>query len=72
MRPNGYVVRNRSNLVAEVKLEVLGEITSPGNLDVPSTAALQAGRLWAVNARFGTAGPEPAKYWITQLAPHAA
>ena len=67
-----YAVRN-TNLVTVVRLSsqlaagtVLGDITDPG-LDVPTTATVAAGRLWAVNARFGT-GPTPdTKYWITQL-----
>jgi hypothetical protein len=67
-----YAVRN-TNLVTVVRLSshfatgtVLGNITDPG-LDVPTTATVAAGRLWAVNARFGT-GPTPdTKYWITQL-----
>jgi len=70
--PTLYAVRN-SNLVTVVRLgsqlaagTVLGDITDPG-LDVPTTATVAAGRLWAVNARFGT-GPTPdTKYWITQL-----
>ncbi|WP_413248883.1 SMP-30/gluconolactonase/LRE family protein [Sinomonas flava] len=36
-------------------------------LDVPSTATLAGGWLWAVNARFGVTSPETAAYWITQL-----
>ncbi len=36
-------------------------------LDVPSTATLAGGWLWAVNARFGVASPDKAKYWITRL-----
>jgi hypothetical protein len=68
-----YAVRNTNNLVAVVRLGsqlasgiVLGEITDP-DLDVPTTATVAAGRLWAVNARFGT-GPTPdTEYWITQL-----
>jgi hypothetical protein len=67
-----YVVRN-TNVVTVVRLgsqlaagTVLGNITDPG-LDVPTTATVVAGRLWAVNARFGT-GPTPdTEYWITQL-----
>jgi hypothetical protein len=67
-----YVVRN-TDVVTVVRLgsqlaagTVLGNITDPG-LDVPTTATVAAGRLWAVNARFGT-GPTPdTKYWITQL-----
>jgi sugar lactone lactonase YvrE len=70
-----YVMRNRSNLVALLELDddtllsgrLVKEITSPGNLDVASTIAIQGGRLWAVNARFGTPSPETAQYWITQL-----
>jgi hypothetical protein len=34
---------------------------------VPATATVVAGRLWAVNARFGTPDPQPADYWISQL-----
>jgi hypothetical protein len=68
-----YVVRNDDNVVTVVRLgsqlatgTVLGNITDPG-LDVPTTATVAAGRLWAVNARFGT-GPTPdTEYWITQL-----
>ena len=37
-------------------------------LDVPSTATLAGGWLWAVNARFETVpDPKTAKYWITRL-----
>ncbi|SDD15299.1 SMP-30/gluconolactonase/LRE family protein [Auraticoccus monumenti] len=36
-------------------------------LDVPSTATVAAGSLWAVNARFGVASPGTAEYWITRL-----
>jgi sugar lactone lactonase YvrE len=69
---NLYVVRNRSNLVAKLDLSkdllsgsLVREIT--GELDVATTVALQAGRLWAVNARFGIASPATAQYWIAQL-----
>ncbi|EAQ00429.1 hypothetical protein JNB_09659 [Janibacter sp. HTCC2649] len=37
------------------------------SLDVPSTATLSGGWLWAVNARFGVASPGTATYWITRL-----
>jgi hypothetical protein len=37
------------------------------DLDVPSTATLAGGWLWAVNARFGVASPGTARYWITRL-----
>lgn len=36
-------------------------------LDVPSTATLAGGALWAVNARFGIPNPDTAEYWITRL-----
>ena len=36
-------------------------------LDVPATATLAGGWLWAVNARFGVASPDTASYWITRL-----
>jgi hypothetical protein len=68
-----YAVRNTNNLVAVVRLGsqfasgiVLGEITDPG-LAIPTTATVAAGRLWAVNARFGTVPTPDTKYWITQL-----
>jgi hypothetical protein len=46
---------------------VTGVLTSP-SLDVPATATLAAGSLWAVNARFGVADPSTAAYWVTRLA----
>ena len=71
-----YVVRNQIRIVAVFRLAadvssatLLGEITS-SDLDVPTTATVVAGRLWAVNARFGTQDPQPADYWITQLPAH--
>jgi hypothetical protein len=67
-----YVVRNADNLVTLVRLKsklasgvVLGDITD--GLDFPSTATVAAGRLWAVNARFGTPPTPDKEYWITQL-----
>jgi hypothetical protein len=57
------VVRLGAHLASGV---VLGEITDPG-LDVPTTATVAAGRLWAVNARFGTTPTPTTAYWITQL-----
>ena len=69
-----YVVRNQNNLVAALKLgsdlltaSLVGEITSPGNLDVPTTATLARGKLLVVNARFGTAPTATTDYWITRL-----
>lgn len=40
---------------------------SDETLDVPSTATLAGGWLWAVNARFGVPSPGTAEYWITRL-----
>ena len=68
-----YVVRPFDNRVTVVSLDaglaggvVLGDLTDP-SFDIPSTATVAAGRLWAVNLRF-TTPPEPTTpYWITQL-----
>ena len=68
-----YVVRNFLNQVAVFRLgsrlasaELLGVITSP-NLDIPTTAALRAGRLWVVNARFTTPPTPDTEYDIVRL-----
>jgi hypothetical protein len=71
-----FVVRNRSNLVAQLKLDenllqgkLVAELRNP-NFDIPTTAALQNGQLWAVNARFGTAiPPETSAYSINAVTP---
>jgi hypothetical protein len=70
-----YVVRNQLETVSVFRLGAglrsarwLGDITSPA-LDVPTTADFQAGRLWAVNARFGTPVTSDTEYWITRLPP---
>lgn len=64
-----FVVRNQDQVIEAFKLgsglataTPLAELT--GNLSVPTTAALQAGRLWVVNARFGIPTTE---YWITRF-----
>jgi sugar lactone lactonase YvrE len=41
----------------------LGQLTS-SELSVPTTAAVQAGRLWVVNARFGITTSD---YWVSRL-----
>lgn len=68
-----YVARNRFDVVSVVELDpetgnarLVEQLTSDA-LDVPSTAALIDGDLWAVNARFGTDAPAEAAYWLTQL-----
>jgi len=67
-----YVVRNQNQLVQVFRLgpklktaTPLGQLTDP-DLSVPTTAAVQAGRLWAVNARFGLP-PATTPYYVTQL-----
>lgn len=65
-----YVVRNFDQIVEVFKLgHGLRSATFQGNLpsmnlSVPTTAALQAGYLWVVNARFGITTTE---YWVTRL-----
>ena len=49
----------------------VGALTDP-TLDVPSTATLAGGALWAVNARFGVPSPGTATYSITRLPVRAA
>jgi hypothetical protein len=68
-----YVVRNQLNQVAVFRLgarlakaRLKGTITRPG-LDVPTTVAFQAGRLWTVNARFNTPVTPTTEYWISRL-----
>ena len=65
-----YVVRNADQLVQVFRLGArlasaapLGTLTS-SQLSVPTTAAVQAGRLWVVNARFGIPTTE---YYVTRL-----
>jgi sugar lactone lactonase YvrE len=69
-----YAVRNQDNLVAVFTLgadllsaSLIGEITSPGNLDVPTTATFALGKLWVVNARFSTTPTATTPYWIARL-----
>jgi streptogramin lyase len=71
-----WVVRGASqNGIAELRLDRrrgvwtarwVRELTDP-TLDVPSTAVLADGRLWAVNARFGVPDPATATYSISGL-----
>jgi hypothetical protein len=68
-----YVVRPFDNRVTVIALGtrltggvVLGHLTDP-SLDIPSTATVAAGRLWAVNLRFTTPPQPTTPYWITQL-----
>lgn len=68
-----FVVRNQLNLIAVVRLSkhldqgrVVAELTDP-DFDVPTTVTFTAGRLYAVNARFGTTDPQPARYDIVRV-----
>jgi len=68
-----YAVQNRLNTVAVVDLdrrvkngEVVTRLTDD-DFDVPTTVALLDDSLYLPNARFGTAVPEPADYWITRI-----
>jgi sugar lactone lactonase YvrE len=70
-----YVVRNRLNKVAVVKLnrrgtagEVVDTLTSR-KFDVPTTVAAYKGSLYLPNARFGLAEEDrpTARYWITRI-----
>jgi sugar lactone lactonase YvrE len=68
-----YVVRNRLNLIAVVRLdptftsgEVVDEITSP-DFDVPTTVAMFGNSLYLVNARFTTPPTPTTRYWITAV-----
>jgi hypothetical protein len=57
------VLRPSAGLASAVLVD---EIFSD-DFDVPTTATFAAGRLWVVNARFGTQDPQPAPYWITRV-----
>jgi sugar lactone lactonase YvrE len=68
-----FVVQNRSNQIAVVVLSrsldrgrVAATITDD-DFDVPTTIAFQAGHLYAVNARFGTTDPQPARYDVVRV-----
>ena len=68
-----YVVRNRLNEVAVLRLDRRGTegrlvdtLTSP-DFDVPTTVAAYKGSLYLPNARFGIASPETQEYWITRI-----
>ena len=68
-----FVVRNQLEQVAVVKLRhnarsgrLVHTLTSP-ELDIPTTTAFIAGRLWTVNARFGTPVTPETPYELTRL-----
>lgn len=68
-----YVVQNEQNKVGIVRLSLdlrsgdyTGAITDP-DLDVPTTATVNSGFLWAVNARFGTPPTPRTDYDVVRL-----
>ncbi len=68
-----YVVQNRSNVVAKIRLapdltsgRVLTRVSSP-EFDVPTTVARHGSRLYLVNARFGTPPTPTTTYSIVQI-----
>jgi sugar lactone lactonase YvrE len=68
-----YVVQNPLNVIAKIGLaanlrsgRVLRRISST-EFDVPTTVADLGTRLYAVNARFGTAPTPSTDYWVTQV-----
>jgi sugar lactone lactonase YvrE len=68
-----YVVQNRINQIAVVKLakrygsgRIGAHLTDP-DFAVPTTITIAAGRLFAVNARFGTAPGPDVPYWIARV-----
>jgi hypothetical protein len=68
-----YVVRNQLNRIAVVRLstdlrsgQIVREVTNPG-FSVPTTIDEFGGRLYAVNARFGTPVTPQTEYWVTGL-----
>lgn len=71
-----YVVQNRQNKVAKIQLSHRGTsgrfvraITDP-DFDVPTTVARFGASLYLPNARFGTAGDQPASYTVVRVRAH--
>jgi sugar lactone lactonase YvrE len=68
-----YVVQNRDNKIAVVKLNkrlssgtIASTITDP-DFDVPTTLAFTRGQLFAVNARFGTTPTPETEYDVVRV-----
>ena len=68
-----YVVRNRINTIAAVRLDrsgTRGTVTrtiTDDDFDVPTTVARFGSRLYLPNARFGTDPTPTTDYWVTQV-----
>ena len=46
---------------------LVATVKRPGGFDVPTTITEGRKGIYAVDARFGTTDPQPAKYWITRF-----
>lgn len=68
-----WVLQNRDNHLTLVRLApdlssgAVVDRSTHGSFDVPTTLAEAGNRLAIVNARFGTASPETADYWVSQI-----
>ncbi len=66
-----YVVRNVDNRVDVYRFRgdrpVFVRSFNPAGVDVPTTMAFAAGRLWVANARFTTPPTPDTPYWITRV-----
>ena len=68
-----YVVRNRLNVVVELKLDKRGlsgrkvDVKRSKTFDVPTTIAAKRGRLYLPNARFGTEPTPETSYTVSVL-----
>ena len=71
-----YVVQNRLNQVAVIKLDpdgtsgVLVDTLTSRDFAVPTTVAAFGNSLYLPNARFGTPEPETLEYWVTRIDRH--
>jgi len=68
-----FVVRNRDNRIAAVRLDRrarsgrVARLIADPDFDVPTTLARSAGRLYAVNARFGTPPGPAVEYDVVKV-----
>jgi hypothetical protein len=68
-----YVVQNQKNRIAVVRLSkkygsgVIRKYLTDPDFAVPTTITIAAGRLFAVNARFGTPPGPDVEYWIAKV-----
>jgi hypothetical protein len=68
-----FVVRNQNELIDVYRFTFVGlrhvKTIENAAFDIPTTAAWQDGRLWVVNARFGTPVTPDTTYAITKVRP---